>query len=92
MECRWRESTLLSSLKDESYIPNNPAKRVHIPKKTENSTRHTLATEDKLVQEVARMILEAIYMRDTLRIIHMASDHLRKPPHRTEQFSKTVHG
>lgn len=31
-----RINALISSLKDESYIPN-PAKRVYIPKKTENS-------------------------------------------------------
>ena len=56
-----RIETLIASLKDESYQPH-PSRRVHIPKK--NGKTRTLgipAFEDKLVQEVVRMILEAIY-------------------------------
>lgn len=56
-----RIEKLISSLKDESYQPN-PARRVHIPKK--NGKMRPLgipAFDDKLVQEVVRMILEAIY-------------------------------
>lgn len=56
-----RIETLIASLKDESYQPH-PSRRVHIPKK--NGKTHPLgipAFEDKLVQEVVRMILEAIY-------------------------------
>lgn len=56
-----RIETLIASLKDESYQPH-PSRRVHIPKKN-GKTRPLgiLAFEDKLVQEVVRMILEAIY-------------------------------
>lgn len=56
-----RIGKLIDSLKDESYQPQ-PAKRVYIPKK--NGKKRPLgipSVEDKLVQEVTRMILEAIY-------------------------------
>ncbi|PFJ70682.1 group II intron reverse transcriptase/maturase [Bacillus cereus] len=52
---------LIESLKDESYQPY-PSKRVFIPKK--NDSKRPLgipAFKDKLLQEVIRMILEAIY-------------------------------
>lgn len=56
-----RIEKLISSLKDESYQPQ-PSRRVYIPKK--NGKMRPLgipAFDDKLVQEVTRMILEAIY-------------------------------
>ena len=57
-----RINALIESLKDFSYQPN-PARRVYIEKK--NSTKKRPlgipSTEDKLVQEVARMLLESIY-------------------------------
>ena len=56
-----RISRIIASLKDESYKPN-PARRKYIPKK--NGKKRPLGIpsfEDKLVQEVVRTILEAIY-------------------------------
>ena len=56
-----RIDKLIETLKDESYQPN-PSKRVYIPKK--NGKMRPLGIpsfDDKLVQEVLRMILEAIY-------------------------------
>lgn len=56
-----RIQKLIESLKDESYLPK-PAKRVYIPKKNGKKRPLGIPTvDDKLVQEVARMILEAIY-------------------------------
>ena len=56
-----RIEMLIGSLKDESYQPN-PSRRTYIPKK--NGKMRPLGIpsfDDKLVQEVIRMILEAIY-------------------------------
>lgn len=56
-----RIETLIASLKDESYQPH-PSRRVHILKKNGKTRPLGIpAFEDKLVQEVVRMILEAIY-------------------------------
>jgi group II intron reverse transcriptase/maturase len=58
-----RIEKLIASLKDESYQPQ-PSRRVYIPKK--NGKMRPLgvpAFDDKLVQEVTRMILETIYER-----------------------------
>jgi len=56
-----RIDTLIEALKDESYQPA-PSRRTYIPKK--NGKKRPLGIpsfNDKLVQEVLRMILEAIY-------------------------------
>ena len=56
-----RIDKLIASLKDESYQPK-PSRRTYIPKK--NGKMRPLgipAIEDKLLQEVVRMVLEAIY-------------------------------
>lgn len=56
-----RIERLIGALKTEEYQPH-PAKRVYIPKK--NGKKRPLGIpsfDDKLVQEVTRMILEAIY-------------------------------
>ncbi len=56
-----RIGKLIASLKDESYHPT-PYRRVYIPKK--NGKKRPLgipSVEDKLVQEVVHMVLEAIY-------------------------------
>lgn len=56
-----RIDNIIEQLKDESYQPK-PARRVYIPKK--NGKKRPLgipSIDDKLVQEVIRLILESIY-------------------------------
>ena len=58
-----RIEKLIGAIKDESYQPH-PSRRTYIPKK--NGKKRPLGIpsfDDKLVQEVIRMILEAIYER-----------------------------
>ena len=58
-----RIERIIASLKDHSYQPH-PARREYIPKKSNPSKTRPLgipSTDDKLVQEVVRMLLEAIY-------------------------------
>lgn len=58
-----RIERIIASLKDHSYQPH-PARRENIPKKSNPSKTRPLgipSTDDKLVQEVVRMLLEAIY-------------------------------
>jgi len=58
-----RIQRIIDSLKDYSYQPS-PARRTYIPKKNDPNKKRPLgipSTDDKLVQEVVRMILESIY-------------------------------
>ena len=56
-----RIQKIILSLKDESYQPK-PVRRVYIPKKNGKTRPLGIPSfEDKLLQEVIRMILEAIY-------------------------------
>ena len=57
-----RINHIIDALKDRSYQPK-PARRTYIPKKSGNGLRPLgiPSTEDKLVQEVVRIILETIY-------------------------------
>ena len=58
-----RIERIIASLRDHSYQPH-PARRENIPKKSNPSKTRPLgipSTDDKLVQEVVRMLLEAIY-------------------------------
>lgn len=56
-----RINALIESLKNETYQPK-PARRTYIPKKNGKLRPLGIPTfEDKLVQEVTRMILESIY-------------------------------
>jgi group II intron reverse transcriptase/maturase len=56
-----RIEKLINSLKDESYQPK-PCRRVNIPKKNGKTRPLGIPSfDDKLVQEVLRMILQAIY-------------------------------
>ena len=54
---------IIASLKGRSYQPN-PARREYIPKKSDPNKKRPLgipSANDKLVQEVVRLILESIY-------------------------------
>lgn len=54
---------IIASLKDRSYQPN-PARREYIPEKSDPNKKRPLgipSANDKLVQEVVRLILESIY-------------------------------
>jgi len=58
-----RIESLIASLKDYSYTPN-PARRTYIQKNNNPAKKRPLGIpsfDDKLVQEVLRMILESIY-------------------------------
>lgn len=58
-----RIARIIASLKDHSYQPN-PARREYIAKKNNPAKKRPLGipfTDDKLVQEVVRMLLNAIY-------------------------------
>ena len=58
-----RINKLIEKIKSQQYNPN-PARRVYIEKKNNSHKKRPLgipSTEDKLVQEAVRMILEAIY-------------------------------
>ena len=58
-----RINRIIASLKDHSYQPN-PAWRTYIAKQNDPTRTRPLglpSTDDKLVQEIVRMILEAIY-------------------------------
>lgn len=56
-----RIENLISQMRNEKYQPN-PVRRVYIPKSNGKQRPLGIPTfEDKLVQEVIRMILEAIY-------------------------------
>lgn len=57
-----RINRIIQSLKDHSYQPH-PVRRTYIAKKNSNKKRPLgiPSTDDKLVQEVVRMLLEAIY-------------------------------
>jgi group II intron reverse transcriptase/maturase len=58
-----RINKIIESIKDRSYQPN-PARRMYIAKKNNPAKKRPLgipSTDDKLVQDIIRMLLEAIY-------------------------------
>ena len=57
-----RINKIIEKMKNKSYSPN-PARRTYIAKKNSNKKRPLgiPSSDDKLVQEVARMILESVY-------------------------------
>lgn len=65
-----RVNRLIESLKDHSYMPN-PARRKYIEKK--NGKKRPLGIpsfDDKLVQEIVKMILESIYEPTFSKLSH----------------------
>ena len=65
-----RIDRIINTLKDESYKPV-PARRIYIPKKNGKLRPLGIPTiDDKLVQEVVRMLLEAIYEDSFEEISH----------------------
>lgn len=65
-----RIDRIIDTLKNESYTPH-PAKRIYIPKKNGKLRPLGIPTiDDKLVQEVIRMILESIYENSFENISH----------------------
>jgi group II intron reverse transcriptase/maturase len=66
-----RIESLIQSLRDHSYQPR-PARRRYIPKKSGKGQRPLgiQAANDKLVQEVVRMLLESIYEPTFLKSSH----------------------
>ena len=57
-----RIQRIIESMRDKSYLPK-PARREYIAKKNSNkaSVGNPVGANDKLVQEVVKMILESIY-------------------------------
>lgn len=57
-----RIESIIDSLRNQTYQPS-PVKRIYIPKKNSNKKRPLVipSFDDKLIQEVTRMILESIY-------------------------------
>jgi group II intron reverse transcriptase/maturase len=66
-----RIETLIQSLRNHSYQPQ-PARRLYIPKKSGKGQRPLgiQTTNDKLVQEIVRMLLENIYEPTFLKSSH----------------------
>ena len=63
---------IIKSLSDETYTPM-PVRRTHIPKKSDPNKKRPLGIPtftDKLVQEVLRMVLEAVYEPIFLTVSH----------------------
>lgn len=67
-----RINKIIKSLKDQTYQPN-PARRTYIAKKNNPAKQRPLgipSTNDKLVQEIIRMLLEAIYEPTFSKLSH----------------------
>jgi len=67
-----RIERIIAALKDHSYQPN-PTRRTYIAKKNNPAKKRPLgipSTDDRLVQEIIRMILEAIYEPTFSRYSH----------------------
>ena len=66
-----RIERIIATLRDQSYQPN-PARRVYITKKNSDKKRPLgiPSGDDKLVQEIVRMILETIYEPNFSKLSH----------------------